>query len=107
MRKRGFLLVTACILIASMLAGCGAGSSQTEIQAQPDIESDGDTAGGKTLVAYFSWSSSGNTEKMATYIQEQTGADLLEIEPVNPYPTDYGECGDVALVERDENARPL
>ena len=44
---------------------------------------------------------------MATYIQEQTGADLLEIVPVNPYPTDYGECADVALVERDENARPL
>lgn len=106
MRKRGFLLVTACILIASMLAGCGAGGSQMEIQAQPDIESDGAPAEGKTLVAYFSWSSSGNTEKMATYIQEQTGADLLEIVPVNPYPTDYGECADVALVERDENARP-
>lgn len=61
---------------------------------------------GKTLIVYFSWSSSGNTEKMATYIQEQTGGDLLELEPLNPYPTDYEECGDVALVERDENARP-
>lgn len=61
---------------------------------------------GKTLIVYFSWSSSGNTEKMATYIQEQTGGELLELEPVNPYPEDYGECTDVALVERDENARP-
>lgn len=61
---------------------------------------------GKTLIVYFSWSTSGNTEKMATYIQEQTGGDLLELEPLNPYPTDYEECGDVALVERDENARP-
>ena len=58
------------------------------------------------LIAYFSWSSSGNTEKMATYIQEQIGGDLLEIEPTVPYPTDYDECGDVALVERDENQRP-
>lgn len=61
---------------------------------------------GKVLIVYFSWSASGNTEKMATYIQEQTGGDLLELEPLNPYPTDYEECGDVALVERDENARP-
>ena len=62
--------------------------------------------GGKTLVAYFSWSTSGNTEKMASYIQAQTDGDLFEIEPLNPYPTDYEECTDVALVERDENARP-
>lgn len=61
---------------------------------------------GKTLIVYFSWSTSGNTEKMATYIQEQIGGDLLELEPLIPYPTDYEECGDVALVERDENARP-
>lgn len=61
---------------------------------------------GKTLIVYFSWSTSGNTEKMASYIQEQTNGDLLEIEPLNPYPTDYKECGEVALVERDENTRP-
>ena len=47
---------------------------------------------GKTLIVYFSWSTSGNTEKMAAYIQEQTGGDLLELEPLNPYPTDYEEC---------------
>ena len=43
---------------------------------------------------------------MADHIQEQTGGDLLKLEPVNPYPTDYQECGDVAKAERDENARP-
>lgn len=58
----------------------------------------------KTLVAYFSWS--GNTEEMASYIAEQTGGDLLEIEPKAAYPTDYNETGDIAKVERDENARP-
>ena len=49
-----------------------------------------DPAGGKTLVAYFSWS----------------GGDLLELQPETPYPTDYNECGDVALAERDSDARP-
>lgn len=60
--------------------------------------------GGNVLVAYFSWS--GNTEEIASYIAEQTGGDLLEIQPENPYPADYNECGDVALAERDSNARP-
>ena len=56
------------------------------------------------MVAYFSWS--GNTEEMASYLAEQTGGELLEIQPETPYPTDYNECGDVALEERDSNARP-
>lgn len=59
---------------------------------------------GKTLVVYFSWS--GNTEEMASYIAEQTGGDLLKIEPKVAYPTDYNETGDIAKVERDENTRP-
>ena len=61
---------------------------------------------GNTLIVYFSWSTSGNTEKMATYIHYQTGADVLELIPANPYPTDYNETGDVAKAERDDNARP-
>ena len=43
---------------------------------------------------------------MASYIAEQTGGDLLEIQPETPYPTDYNECGNVALAERDNNERP-
>lgn len=58
------------------------------------------------LIVYFSWSESGNTEKMAAYIKEQTKGELLEIQPLNPYPDDYNECGDVALAERDNNERP-
>lgn len=60
----------------------------------------------KILVVYFSWSSSGNTEKIANVITEQTGADILRIEPLKAYPTDYNECADLAKIERDENARP-
>lgn len=89
------------VVLAFTFAACGQ-TAQTEA-AQPSAEPD---IGGKTLIVYFSWSTSGNTEKMATYIQEQTGGDLLELEPLNPYPTDYNECGEVAKVERDENARP-
>lgn len=73
----------------------------TETSKPEEIET-----AGKTLVVYFSWSTSGNTEKMATYIKEQTGGDILELIPATPYPTDYSETGDVAKTERDENARP-
>lgn len=55
-------------------------------------------------MVYFSWS--GNTEEMAAYIAEQTGADLLKIEPLHPYPDDYTATGNMAKDERDRNDRP-
>lgn len=62
------------------------------------------TQDGKTLIAYFSWS--GNTVTMADTIAEKTGGELFEIVPVNPYPEEYTPCTEVALEERDSNARP-
>ena len=62
------------------------------------------TGEGKILIAYFSWSN--NTERMAEYIQSQTGGDLYEIVPVTPYPTEYTPTTEVAREERDKNARP-
>lgn len=58
----------------------------------------------KILVACFSWG--GTTQRMAQEIVDQTGADLFQIDPVVPYPTDYTECTEVALEERDNNTRP-
>ena len=43
---------------------------------------------------------------MAETIAEQTGADIFEIVPVNAYPEAYTPCTEVALEERDNNARP-
>lgn len=60
--------------------------------------------GNRVLIAYFSWS--GNTQRVAEEIQSITGGDLFRIEPVTPYPTDYTECTEVALAERDNDARP-
>ena len=58
----------------------------------------------KALVVYFSWS--GNTEKVANAIVEQTGADVFEIVPATPYSDDYDTVVDLAQVEQRENARP-
>lgn len=87
------------------LTNPGTSGSGADSTNEPVADATADpAAGGNTLVAYFSWS--GNTEEMASYIAEQVGGDLLEIQPETPYPTDYNECGDVALAERDCNARP-
>lgn len=56
------------------------------------------------LVAYFSWS--GTTQRMAQEIVRQIGADPFRIEPIVPYPTDYTACTEVALEEKNNNARP-
>ncbi|MHB1319362.1 MAG: flavodoxin, partial [Anaerolineae bacterium] len=56
------------------------------------------------LVVYFS--RTGNTREIARQIQALVGGELLEIEPVVPYPADYNECTQVAARELREDARP-
>lgn len=58
----------------------------------------------KILIAYFSWG--GTTQQVAENIAKHTGGTLLKIETVNPYPTEYVPCTEVAKVERDEGIRP-
>ena len=111
MFKKTLALMTAAIMMFA-LAACGqtpaentetSASSGSGTSAPADSEKT-EPSDGKTLVVYFSWS--GNTEEMASYIAEQVGGDLLEIQPKTAYPTDQNECGNIAKVERDENARP-
>ncbi|WP_407381872.1 flavodoxin [Methanobrevibacter sp.] len=71
-----------------------------------------------SLVIYFSRSGEnyfggelkniekGNTEVIAEYIKEETGADLFKVEPANEYPADYMKCIDVAKKEQQDGARP-
>ena len=63
-------------------------------------------AGGSESVtsAFFSWG--GNTKGIAEEIQSQTGADLFEIELVNPYSNDYNTVLDEAQRDQNEQARP-
>ena len=55
----------------------------------------------KSLVIYFSradenysvsYIDKGNTEYIAEYVQELTGADLFKVEPAVPYAADYNTC---------------
>lgn len=78
-----------------------AGAGQDESTGESTESSAG---GNSALVVYFSWS--GNTEAVAQEIQRQTGADLFEIVPAEPYTDDYDELLDIAQEEQSSNARP-
>lgn len=97
------LSIFLCMGITAGFAACaggtngGAGESQTPHTA-------GDPAS-DTLVVYFSWS--GNTQQMAEYIAEQTGAYLVEIVPEQPYEGSYNDVAyGRAQEEAEQNARP-
>lgn len=79
-------------------------AAEAPAESAPQQDERISTSDGKTLVVYFSWS--GNTENMAADIAQQTGADLLKLEPADPYPEDYSATGDRAKIEVDTNARP-
>ena len=62
------------------------------------------TAKARTLVAYFTLT--GNTEKAAKIIAEETNADLYQIELVTPYPSEYKEQTELAKKELSEGILP-
>ena len=115
------LVGTAVFSLAACSGGTGT-EEQTETQAEEstatqteenadagetaDIAEGTDAAAGEgtALIAYFSWS--GNTEAVAQEIQAQTGADLFEIVPAEPYTDDYDELLDIAQDEQSSDARP-
>ena len=62
------------------------------------------TGEASSLVVYFS--RTGTTESAARRIQELTGADLIEIEAADPYPSSYSDTLSRAEQELDQYARP-
>lgn len=60
--------------------------------------------GGKALVLYFSMS--GNTEVVANNIHDEVGGDIIKLETVENYLSDYNDLLDYAQDEQSENARP-
>lgn len=62
------------------------------------------SSGGNILIAYFSWG--GNIRGIAEEIQRQTGADLFEIQLVEPYSTDYNTVLEQAQRDQRAQARP-
>jgi flavodoxin len=76
----------------------------TANQSEPETQTNTEQTDGKILVAYFT--RTGTTERMANTIHDIVGGDILEIDPVTPYPTDYQEALSKAQQELGANARP-
>ena len=95
-------IMTLLTMLMFIVTSCTAAENEG-----PQLGSEGNGEyfdGKKVLVAYFSWG--GTTRRMAEAIQEVTNGDIFEIEPVVAYPTSYTPCTEVALEERDNDARP-
>ena len=58
-------------------------TESAETPADISASESSESENGKTLVVYFS--ATGNTEAAATYIAQETGGDLFELEPAEPY----------------------
>ena len=90
----GILLLldfTACGNSTASLAENSSPQTLNDISETSDTVSDAASDSSladetKTLIVYFS--ASGSTEKVANVIAEETGGNLFELEPVNPYSSD-------------------
>jgi len=56
------------------------------------------------LIIFYSWS--GNTRGIASQIHQKIGGDLVELELVKPYSSNYNTCLDEAKRDLAQGARP-
>lgn len=73
----------------------------------------------KSIIIYFSradenyfggslkYIEKGNTEVIAEFIQDLTGADMFKVEPLVPYSKDYAECIEEAKIRTKNHDAPI
>jgi len=109
------VILALTLLMSISLAACGSNSSKTEAKKDSISPSANAQAKGqeqtqtslktkKILVAYYSWS--GNTREIASQIQKATGGDIVEIQPVVPYSSDYDTVTKQAKQEIESGYKP-
>lgn len=94
-------IIVIAILIIAVVAFWFMGGGSGAIDNEPEAEVTGES---NVLVAYFSWS--GNVQKMATWVSEETGGDLFRIVPAEAYSDNFNECADRAQQEQNDGTRP-
>ena len=84
-------------------------TESAEIPADISTSESSESENGKTLVVYFS--ATGNTEAAANYIAQETGGDLFELEPAEPYTDEdlnySNEDSRVSKEHEDESLRDV
>ena len=96
---RTIISLVAAILLVATLASCGGARQAADTTPEAPVKGES-----KILVAYFSWS--GNLQKMAGWVTEQSGGELFRILPEEAYPSNYNETADRAKSERDNGVKP-
>lgn len=108
-----FLTVMFILVMVFTLAACsnnsgtknGNESTQKETESNSNETEEQTMAGAKkVLVVYFSYT--GNTRKLANKIHEKVGGDIVEIEPVTPYSSDYKTVEAQGKKEEEEDYKP-
>ena len=80
----GLVMIFSLVSCTDTTPGTPSGTNGNNGSQKPDgANGTSGKADGKTLVVYFS--GSGNTERVAGYIAEATGATLFELVPETPY----------------------
>ena len=117
---KGIIASAVGVLLLLSLTACGNSTASQVESSSPQIKGDvsevskpvSDAASNssaadetKTLIVYFS--ASGSTEKVANVIAEETGGNLFELEPVNPYSSedlDWTADGSRVNLEHDDES---
>lgn len=102
--KKRVLLIAAVVVVVAVILFIFmrlSGGRNAGIDNKPEKKVEGNS---NKLVAYFSWS--GNGQKMARWIADETGADLFRIVPKEAYSDDFNKCADRAKNELDKEIHP-
>ena len=98
------LIVIIVAIVAAFFVMGNFGLNITNDQRNSSNSLNGSVDGDKILIVYFS--QTGNTETIANDIHEKVGGNLVKLETVKPYTSNYDDLSDYALEEKNNNSRP-
>ena len=116
MNKKIIAVVIAVLVVVALggyllINNSNSNSSNKETGNNNSVKNDSSSnedniieGGSNILVLYFS--ESGNTETVANFIHDEVGGDLIKLETVKAYPSDYDELVDYAQEEQRDDGRP-
>jgi len=102
----GALILIGVVLIAHSNADKGSrGSNQQTVTRTAAHKRKASQTNRKSIVIYMTHT--GNTKTVAKAIQQQTGANIYQLETQEHYPTSYPKMLKVARTEQNNDARPV
>lgn len=113
MNKKILIFTVVAIIIILIIAGIVYESLKTKPIEEKDISMNNNVINQrnnntdiskKALVIYYS--RSGNTKQIANYIGEKTNTDIIRLETVRTYPSNYDEMLNTAKEEQRNGGRP-